>query len=262
MMNVTEAQNYRQFIKFEFESRKARNNAYSLRAFANSLNISSGALSEILNEKRNLGPSKAREICERLCLNENEKDWFLSSVKNQDKTKENKGHETHFINLDVFEVISNPLCTSIVALSDTQNFRLDVEWIATRLDHSEKEVAHALLLLRNVGILTVENGLEKITQDIVISPTDIPSNAIRNYHHHMLDKSKEALDHVMPEKRDFQSLLMAVDREDLAELKKEIQKFQKRLIKKFNQKENLNEVIHLHLNLIPMTNEDKNENHN
>ena len=77
MMNEN---NYRDILRVEFQSRKARNQYYSLRAFAQSLGIGSGALSEILKGKRNLGINKARAIVDKLNFDQNEKENFLNSV--------------------------------------------------------------------------------------------------------------------------------------------------------------------------------------
>lgn len=78
---MTDETNYRDILQVEYQSRKARNQYYSLRAFAQSIGIGSGALSEILNGKRNLGLNKAKNIAEHLNFDAGEKQAFLDSVK-------------------------------------------------------------------------------------------------------------------------------------------------------------------------------------
>jgi uncharacterized protein (TIGR02147 family) len=258
MMNTDANQNYRDILKIEYESRKARNRYYSLRAFANSIGIGSGALSEILNGKRNLGTAKARDIIEKLNLDENEKGIFLDSVATH-KKKQSEGveHESHHLNMEIFEIVSSPLCMSLLALADVKGFRLDVEWISRKLGASQKEVAHALKLMRTVGLLEVINGYEQICKDFVFSPDGIPSSAIRNYHHQMLDKAHDALDEVPVTRRDFKGLTLAIDPKDLDKIKKEILSFQKRIVKKYQVSEDLKEVYHLQMTLFPLSYEDE-----
>lgn len=247
--------NYRDILRIEFQSRKARNQYYSLRAFAQSLGIGSGALSEILKGKRNLGINKARSIVDKLNFDESEKERFLNLVQDiKPQTKTSKGIDTRELSAEIFEIVSSADCMSILALADLDNFRLDIEWISLKLGIKQKDVAHALILMREVGLLEVINGVEQICEDFVFSPDGIPSRAIKNYHHQMLDKASDSLEEQMMERRDISGISFAVDLDDVAKLKKDILSFQKRMIKKYSvgKKE---EVYHLEMALFALSNE-------
>ena len=143
---------------------------------------------------------------------------------------------------------------SILALADVDNFRLDVEWMSLKLGIKQNEIAHALKLMREVGLLEVVNGVEQICEDFVFSPDGIPSRAIKNYHHQMLDKAANAIEEQSVEKRDISGISFAVDIDDLPKLKKDIINFQKRMIKKYSEGKK-DEVYHLEMALFALSNE-------
>ncbi len=247
--------NYRDILKAEFQSRKARNQYYSLRAFAGSLGIGSGALSEIFKGKRNLGINKARSIVDKLNFDESEKERFLNLVQDiPPKANKKQGPDIRELSAEIFEIASSADCMGILALADLDNFRLDVEWISLKLGIKQKDVAHRLKLMREVGLLEVINGVEQICEDFVFSPDGIPSRAIKNYHHQMLDKASDALEEQMVERRDISGVSFAVDLDELANLKKDILNFQKRMIKKYSAGKK-DEVYHLEMALFALSNE-------
>lgn len=247
--------NYRDILRIEFQSRKARNQYYSLRAFAQSLGIGSGALSEILKGKRNLGINKARSIVDKLNFDESEKENFLNLIQDvRPKAVTKKTLDTRELSAEIFEIVSSADCMSILALADLDNFRLDVEWISLKLAIKQKDVAHSLLLMREVGLLEVVNGVEQICEDFVFSLDGIPSRAIKNYHHQMLDKASDALEEQMVERRDISGISFAVDLEEIPNLKKDILNFQKRMIKKYSEGKK-EEVYHLEMALFALSNE-------
>ncbi len=253
---MNQENNYRDILQVEFQSRKARNQYYSLRAFAQSIGIGSGALSEILNGKRNLGLNKAQTIVEKLNFDEFEKAAFLNSVQSNStgvtSTPKRKNTE---LSLEAFEIVSSTDCMSILALADLDDFRLDVEWIAYRLGIKIKDVEDSLKKMRLVGLLKEVDGVEMISDDFVFSPEEIPSRAVKNYHHQMLSKASTALEEQMVQKRDISGISFAIDKKDIESIKKDILNFQKRMVKKYSEGKK-NEVYHLEMALFALTNEE------
>lgn len=68
-----------QWLKFEFERRKALNQKYSLRAFARHLGVSSGHLSEVLSGKKTFRPASAIRMAESLDIPKFLKEKLLAS---------------------------------------------------------------------------------------------------------------------------------------------------------------------------------------
>lgn len=74
-----------------FNERKEKNPRYSLRAFARSLGVSSGQLSEILSGKRPLSHKLARRISIALALTEEESQKLIHLVSQQSQFLEANG---------------------------------------------------------------------------------------------------------------------------------------------------------------------------
>ena len=71
------------YLIYIFNERKEKNPRYSLRAFARSLGVSSGQLSEILSGKRPLSHKLARRISIALALTDSEGQRLLQLVSQQ-----------------------------------------------------------------------------------------------------------------------------------------------------------------------------------
>jgi uncharacterized protein (TIGR02147 family) len=94
-----------------------------------------------------------------------------------------------------------------------------------------------------LDFIEYENDKYVISNDVYISPNEVPSLAIRNFHHTMLNKAKEALEDQELNTRDIQGMTFAVSEDQIDNLKSEIRKFQKLIIDKF-QKGKKNKVYH------------------
>lgn len=244
----------RDYLKLELRARKTRNQYYSMRSFANFLDISSGALSEILNGKRNLGLNKAYEISEKLKLDEDEKRSFLNLAKKSQKRTKNitPPKSTRTNTLEIYEFISNPLYSFILASADLDEVEMTPSFLATKLGYPREEIEYALARMVELDFIEFEDGKYQISNEVYISPNDIPSLAIRNFHHSMLNKAKEALEEQEIKNRDIQGMTFAISEEKIEALKLEIRKFQKFLIDKY-QSDRKNKIYHLETALFEIT---------
>ncbi|MCE3011530.1 MAG: TIGR02147 family protein [Proteobacteria bacterium] len=217
-------------IRLEYQHRKARNPHYSLRSFAAQLGMGSGALSEIINGKRNLSVTRAKLLCEKLNLSEKEQQEILRSVKdtNQSQREDNELKPT-LLQQKLYEVISSPLCISILALADLDDFELSTSYITHKLGVKPEKVTQALTLMRKTGLIEED----KIVDDFFVSTDGIPSRMIKNFHHEMLENAQVAIEEQDLHKRDISGITFAFDAQDLPKIKKEIQSFQTKLLKKY-----------------------------
>lgn len=247
----------RDYLKLELKARKSRNQYYSMRSFANFLNLSSGALSEILNGKRNLGLNKAYEISEKLKLNEDEKKSFLNLAKKSQKRLKSpiipKSNRTN--TLEIYEFISNPLYSFILASADLDEIELTPKFLSQKLGYDIEQIEYALARMVELNFIEYENGRYIISNDVYISPSEVPSLAIRNFHHSMLSKAKEALEDQSLADRDIQGMTFAISSDQVENLKQEIRKFQKHLIDKY-QKGTKNQVYHFETALFKISKEE------
>ncbi|WP_413291098.1 helix-turn-helix transcriptional regulator [Bdellovibrio sp. HCB337] len=87
----TEVKTAADYLICIFNERKEKNPRYSLRAFARSLGVSSGQLSEILSGKRPLSHKLARRISIALALTEDESQKLIFLVSQQSQFLEAAG---------------------------------------------------------------------------------------------------------------------------------------------------------------------------
>ena len=74
---------YRAILVRELESRVKRNNRYSLRAFARSLQVDPSDLSRILGGKGRVSPKMAQRLVKELGLEPKDAQSFIESVLNE-----------------------------------------------------------------------------------------------------------------------------------------------------------------------------------
>ena len=108
--------------------------------------------------------------------------------------------------------------------------------MAKRLGISTTEVDVAIDKLTRVGLLKKEKGKYVTTQDYVVSPDGVPSEAIRNYHREMLGRAMQALELQSAQERQNVGMGFAINPKDLPRLKDEINNFVDELIERYSKK--------------------------
>jgi len=246
MFNYT---NYIDFLNDELVRRTSVNRAYSLRAFAKSLNLSSGELSEILRGKRKLSLKSANKISKALSLTSRETKHLYSFIENEQQmisdpnSKLNSHSNLPFqelkISHDQFDVISEWYHFAILNLADTKGFEWSYSSIAKKLNIKPFEVKMAIDKMVNVGLISkhvLKNGTTsyKICEDYIMSNEGIPSKAVRNYHRQILTKAIESLELQHISERDISGIGLTIDKKDIPQLKKDISDFQDMIIEKYS----------------------------
>lgn len=112
-----------EFLITTFNERKEKNPRYSLRAFARSLGVSSGQLSEILSGKRPLSHKLARRISIALALTTEESQKLIFLVSQQSQFLEIAGPNARRLSEDevALMAIANNLETNKKLNLDFQN---------------------------------------------------------------------------------------------------------------------------------------------
>ncbi len=231
---------YRHLLLGELELRKRKNKSFSLRAFANHLQVSPAYLSQIFSHKRNLSEETGLQMAKKLRWPAQKRKLFCSLIKYQraegpDAKAEALSEvqdfsELDFIELqnDQFQLIAEWFHFAIVELTDTKGFQSDPRWIARRLGITPQQAEEAIDRLVRVGIL--DRKAEKLTKPKAhYRIGDVPSEAIRAFHNHNLKAAQTALARQNFQTRDFSGTTVAVDLERLPEIKELIRDFRKRL---------------------------------
>jgi uncharacterized protein (TIGR02147 family) len=250
---VEQFDNYIDFLQAELIKRIKLNPSFSQRAFAKLLGMSPGSLSEIMAGKRKLTYKNALKIASKLGLSKiDTKNFVLLLDDTKEEKQKREGFKDRQLSDDVFSIISNWYCFAILNLVDCVGFKWGLAWISKRLGISLTEAKDAIERMKRVGLIEqTDKGLRAV-DDFVLSPDGISSQAVRSYHHSILQKAQEALENQPVEEREISGISFAVDPKNLDKMKKDIDDFQRELIDKYC-KGKRTEVYHLELALFKLT---------
>ena len=252
-----EAQLYLQkSIRERLDELRTRNSQFSLRAFARLLEVSPASLSEFLNGKRTLSPKMLKKLAEKLCLAPEDIDVLNEKIVREKKGLNHRPTNKKNIQLqnDQYFLVADWRYYAILCLAETPEFKEDYEWIAKRIKTSEVKVKEAMERLIRLGFLTYDDSGKMIYQDVEITTSeDAPNTSLKKRHMENLEAARESLftDDVML--RDMSFMTMALDPEQLPEIKKKIREFQDELAALID-KGNKKEVYEICMQVFPRTN--------
>jgi plasmid maintenance system antidote protein VapI len=150
-----------------FRERKDKNPRYSLRAFARSLGVSSGQLSEILSGKRPLSHKLARRITVALALTDEESKKLVQLVSQQSQFLEANGNNSRHLSEEEIALmaIAQNLDTNLKLNLDFQNTPESELFSDLDLEHVV-EVKKAIRNFRK-KLKKVLDGTEKKSLDMM-----------------------------------------------------------------------------------------------
>lgn len=197
----------------------------SLRALANAIGVSPGALSEIVKGKRGLSERTALQILETLNIEVEKKEALKNIVKTQVK-----GQRT-LLGSEAEVLISHWFFPAILCLFETRNPPKDTSEIAERLGLPHAKAAWAVDLLLQHGLLKQNPTLQRLEHAGVYWTTtdNIPSEAIKKFHLNELKLAAFSLNKIPVESRDFTSITFSGNSAQLDQAKKEFRRFRDRI---------------------------------
>jgi len=237
-MEIDTRRDYREILRDELTSRCKLNPRYSLRAFARDLEISPSRLSEILGGKQGLSRPAATKIAAKLGYSEAEQHVFcdlVDSVHARSKTSKEVAKEkverylTDFDHLklrnETFHLISDWYYLPIWELIGIDGFQSHPKWMSRRLGITEVEVVVALERLERFGFIARHEGQYVRVEERLSAPGGIPSEAIRKFHHEMILRAARSVFMQSMDKREINSIVLAIDSTRLPLARKLIQDF-------------------------------------
>ncbi len=200
-------------------------------------------LSLIFAGKRSLTKDKILPLCRALGMTKQESQFFHSLVHfNQSKSPSEasvflsdliaRRPLSPTIDGDRKVLLSKWYYIPILEFIKLPGFKPEPNWISARFRKkiSEKEVREALALLQTLKLVVREDNRWRVVEDTLVSTQDMPSKTIQAYHYVALDRSKDALQEVAIEEREFLSAAFPVSRSEMAEIKEELRRLCKKLI--------------------------------
>ena len=235
-------QHFSEILREEFQIRVQKNQNYSLRAYARDLGVTSGNLSNILNQKLSVSYKKAVLISKKLNLDVEDQKLFLKLVETHlTSSYDNRTHlqSQHFnydssfmtLNDDYYCVLTEWYYFAIVELVRVVDFKNDDEWISNRLNIPINLVRPAIERLVRVELLANDAGNLIQTYDYFISPSGTPLDAAKKIHRQLLIKAIDALEVQEIEERNFTSGFLRVRMKDLPYVERRIKEFRRELAK-------------------------------
>src|SRR5665213_2339260 len=155
------------FLSNELQRRVKLNPRYSLRSFARNLNLSPGALSEILRGRREVSLKSIPSIAKSIGLNASEGRHLLKLAQLAKAAKDEGLREFStelpqddrlVLSEDIFNLISEWYHFAILNLLDCDAFEWQSTWIAKRLGISRIQAQMAMELLLRMGLVARKNG--------------------------------------------------------------------------------------------------------
>lgn len=249
---------FQQFIVNEFERRKKINPRYSLRAFAQHLNIQASLLSRILRGKIPLTQKALDRFCEPLNIAQGEYKLFSREIYDQKTSYGTKDSSElmHEINMDEFKFIQDWYHFVILELTTLPGFQPTPDWIAKKINISKVEAQMALKRLVDIGELEKNSDGELVPTHKTTTTIGrgLTNSAFKLRQKQVLKKAIEAMDLVAIEQRDQTSMTISVDQDLMPEIKERIKKFRRSLATYIEKNsKNPNSVYELSISLFPWT---------
>lgn len=238
---------FRETLRHELDARKRRNSRFSLRAYARTLDLAAGQLSEILSGKKGLSRDKAATIADRLGLNAADRADFLESVDaecaraalqrelahHRLKLRSELVAEQKPLAADVYSVVAEWYHFAILALTGTPAFDRDPEWIARQLSITPDLVRQGIARLLRMGLLEERAGRLVATDRMVYSPRGQRLEAVRRHHQQIFNQAIRAIERIPEGERDFEETTCAFRPEDLPEIQQKKREFMKALYQEY-----------------------------
>lgn len=248
---------YFSYLKEIYDKRKTKNPAYSFRAYARDIGISSGHLSDIFSGKVGLSLETAARISHNLNLDNEEKYLFLILVKifgAKNHELEVRELENKLYNYDAscmvlqdeyLNDLTEWYCFALAELIALDDFKEDVLWIAQRLDIDEKMAISALERIKKIGLATVKEGKLVQTYDYFVSPSGTSSDVVKKIHEQVLVKAIDAIFKQSIEERNFTAGFLRVRKKDIPLVERRIKEFRRELVKELESGEEHDSIYNL-----------------
>lgn len=235
-----------EFLVTEFQKRQERNPAYSIRAFSRDIGISKTSIGDVINGLRCLSQINIDILATNLNLNPLQ----IQRLKDDLSIISDRGR--HILGEDEFSLIKDWHYLAILNLAKLPSNQCSAEWVSERLGIELELAAYSLDKLLDLGLLREEEGkLVRTTMPLTTS-VDIPSSSIREHHKQSMEKAISALEDVAVELRDFTTVTYAIYPEKLAEIKKMIHSFHRK-IGKLTPTKDATDVYRLNIQFFPLT---------
>jgi hypothetical protein len=220
---MTTNEQFKKAIQSEFSKRVKKNSSYSVRAFAQFLEIEPSSLAQILNGKRKL----TDKMCVRLATRLNFSPLKVRSLLAGNSNRMESFSKFNKVNEDAFRVISEWHYYAILELTQCEGFQGRTQWIAKTLGLSFAETLESIDRLKRLNYLEITPEGKWIDRlgDTNNLGNEFKAPAFTEHQRQVLGKASEALSKVSYNQRVQSSMTVAGSKERVAEAKEMILNF-------------------------------------
>lgn len=262
---------YRAFLRAWYEARKQADRRFSHRLFARRAGVSSPSLfNEIVQGKRNLTSQNLKGFQRALGLQGAAASFFADLValdqaptaaeRNaawQRMSARRRFRGARSIEGAAFAYLSTWYFPAIRELALRPDFRADPAWIARTLLPRIRpgQAQEALDTLLELGLLVQEPGGRIVPAETSVATAhQVQGLAVHNYHHQMLERTIDAVEHVPSDQRHLVGVTVAIPGSLVPQLKAELDRVQERLLNLCDaHAEEAEQVYQIELCLVPLS---------
>lgn len=235
------------------------NPRYSLRAYAAKVGVHVGALTYIMNGKRNVSRKLAERIALRLLLDPQQRsellDLFPEKTKYRKASNSQEPAQPRYLELNAsqFKIAAEWEHFAIMSLAQCDDFDSSVDWISKRLGITPARTTQAVERLLKLGLFEMDgSGKLSRTKQSYRTSDDVAEISLKRHHEQSLELAKDSLYRDNVASRDFTSITMAIDPKKLSMAKERIRKFEDEL-SDLLESGHRTEVYRLSMQLFPLS---------
>lgn len=232
----------KQFLLDSLDSKKKKNPQFSVRQWSKKMGLQSHTLLTLLLQgKRPLRVKHAKFLSVGLDLTPKENLFFQTLIQYESSqtieekelcrmwlAEQNPGQALSTRELDEFSVISDWIHMAILGASRLKDFDGKPETLKKRIGSktSVHEIRSAMNRMTEMGLLEKQtDGNLWPTYQRITNKDEVANAGVRKYHAQVMDLAKSALEDQSVEEREYQSLSIAIRKDDLELAKEMIKKF-------------------------------------
>lgn len=203
-------------LEVEFEKRKTKDKKYSIRKYAQDVDIDASTMSQYLRGKRKLTTYSFTTILTKLRV-----DNDVLEKYEKDRLELDQLREKHFL------VKSHWYYFAILELTYLYDCSMDIKWICEKLDLDKDIAKEAIQNLLDIGAMEIHGDkyVDTLGNITFIDDPNMDNEAGRTYQKQLIDKAIFSIDNLEGEIKDHTSSCFAFDSSLTPEIKQKIMEF-------------------------------------
>lgn len=269
MVNIFEYLDYRKYLEDYYKVRKANSSKFSFRWFAKKAGYSSsGYYSNVIKGIHPLSGIYIDKFIKGLDLGDLEAKYFnvLIKYQNSKSVVDKQKYLEELVSFKPSEFFrlkqSHHLYYSkwyipivhqaLTLFSYTNQAKELADFIRPRLNKSD--VIKAIDLLKDLNLIVQdEDYYWRPISPSSVGGSEVGAHAIRSFQKELLDRAKESIELVPPDKRHIVSTTMTVNQQGIQEIKDMVVEFQNKVISYNNNNEQHQKLYQLNVQFFPMS---------